>query len=30
VSRWLAGEKTGSPETLARIAAYLDTLSSTG
>lgn len=26
VSRWLAGEKTGSPSTLARIAAYLDTL----
>jgi hypothetical protein len=26
VSRWLAGEKTGSPETLARIAAYLDAL----
>lgn len=30
VSRWLAGEKAGSPETLARVAAYLDTLSSTG
>lgn len=30
VSRWLAGEKTGSPETLARIAVYLDTLSSPG
>lgn len=26
VSRWLAGEKTGSPETLARIASYLDSL----
>lgn len=26
VSRWLAGEKTGSPETLARITAYLDGL----
>ena len=26
ISRWLAGEKTGSSETLARIAAYLDTL----
>jgi hypothetical protein len=26
VSRWLAGEKTGSPETLARVAAYLDGL----
>jgi len=26
VSRWLAGEKTGSLETLARIAAYLDGL----
>ena len=26
VSRWLAGEKTGSPELLARIAAYLDSL----
>lgn len=30
VSRWLAGEKTGSPETLAKIASYLDTLSSAG
>lgn len=30
VSRWLAGEKTGSPETLARIAAYLDALDATG
>ena len=26
VSRWLAGEKAGSPETLARVAAYLDGL----
>jgi hypothetical protein len=26
VSRWLAGEKTGSPETLARVAAHLDAL----
>jgi hypothetical protein len=30
VSRWLAGEKTGSPETLARIAAYLDALAAAG
>lgn len=32
VSRWLAGEKAGSPETLARITAYLNslTLNSTG
>lgn len=30
VSRWLAGEKTGSPETLARVAAYLDGLDAAG
>ena len=30
VSRWLAGEKTGSPETLARVAAHLDALAATG
>lgn len=30
VSRWLAGTKTGSPETLARITAYLDTLAAAG
>lgn len=30
VSRWLAGEKTGSLETLARVAAHLDALAATG